>query len=277
MMPLLDECKPRLDFPHEIHGAGWPSSVPMLLLTTRPGTPQQKTWRLRRAVTVIGSRSTAHIMLRHDAVSKTHAAVICDGTDPVICDLASRNGTFLRGQRIRSERLREGDGLRIGPYDVRVHTQLLPGSRGRNFESGQFQAVVPSPELRLLDGKGNAVVSARENVIVVGMRENVDLAVESDDPVPAMAMLIPWRRGWAVYDLAFDDEPRTQVNEQRVYSASLHRGDRLSFSREALQVVFDGNGSLDMDATASFSGGKSGDMSRPRHGSVSGAQRPCQE
>jgi hypothetical protein len=226
----------------------------MLHLTCRPGTPQQKTWQIRRAVTIIGSRPSAHIMLRREEVSKTHAAIICDGTEPLVCDLVSRNGTFIDGERIKASCLQEGDELRIGPYDIRVHVQPLPGSRGRNFESGQFQPVLSAPELRLIDEKGHIALSVPDGVAVAGTREGADLLVESEVPVPALAMLVPWRRGWAVYDLAHDDEPRTQINGCRVYSAPLRRSDRLTFSRQTFRVVFNGDSLPEMDASTLVAG-----------------------
>lgn len=249
-----DLLQSRHDLPRELHAAGWPPLVPMLYLSCRPGTPQQKTWCLRRAVTVIGSRSTAHIILRHEAVSKTHAAILCDGSDPILCDLVSRNGTFVGGVRIRSSRLKEGDEVRIGPYDIRIHTQPLPGSRGRNYESGQFQAILPAPGLWLVDSGGSVALTVREGVAVVGTRPGADVRVESEVPVPALAILMPWRRGWAVYDLAHDDELRTQLNGARVYSSVLQQGDRLMFNRQMYQVVFNGDTPPQMDAASLLSG-----------------------
>ncbi len=221
----------------------------MLELTCRPGTPQQKTWLIRRAVTIIGSRPGAHILIRHDEVSKAHAAIVCDGTEPIVCDLVSRNGTHLGGRRIRWAGLHEGDSLRIGPYDIRVHTKPLPGSRGRNFESGQFQAIQPGPELRLIDESGQVALAVREGAATVGSREGADLLVESDTGTPALAILLAWRRGWAVYDLAHDDEPRTQVNGRRVLSAVLRPGDRLAFNRKVFRVELDGAAPPALDAS----------------------------
>lgn len=251
---LLNESNPQQDLLREIHAAGWPPLVPLLQLTSRPGTPQQKTWLLRRAVTIIGSRPTAHIMLRNDEVSKTHAAIICNGTEPIICDLVSRNGTFVRGERIRTSRLREGNELHVGPYDVRVHTQPLPGSRGRNFESGQFAAILPGPVLQLVDEDGHTVLSVSDGAAVVGTREGADLVVKSDASLPAVAILMAWRRGWAVYDLAHDEEPRTQVNGNSVFSAAVRPGDRITFSGNTYKVVFEGEGPPEMDAATLVSG-----------------------
>jgi len=219
-----------------LHHAGWPTYVPMLKLTSRPGTPQQKTWQLRNAITIIGSRTSAGVRLRHDAVSKTHAAVICDGTEPIVCDLVSRNGTVVGGKRVTWAFVKDGDTMQIGPYDFDVQSQPLPGSRGKNFESGQFQAARPRQALHLYDGQGHEVFTIAEGVAVVGTRGGADLIVESDVACPAAALLIPWQSEWAVYDLAADEDPRTRLNQQMVRSAILSSGDQIMICGHEYQV-----------------------------------------
>lgn len=227
-----------------LHAAGWPAMVPLLQLTTRPGTPHQKTHQLRRAVTIIGSSPSAHVTLRHVEVSKTHAAIICDGTEPIVCDLASRNGTILCEQRVSTAPLHDGEVLRIGPYDMRVQTQPLPGSRGKNYESGQFPATRPLAELRLHDAGGSIALRRSAGAAVVGTREGCDLIVQSDVG-PAVAILTPWRGRWAVYDLAAEDESQTRINGQPVLSAVLQSGDELQIAGRVLRVEY-----AESDATA---------------------------
>jgi|GEM_PF-2673152 len=233
--------------PREIHAAGWPPLVPTLQLIGRPGTFQQRTWYVRRAVTILGSRPSAHVLIRHEEVSKAHAAIICDGSNPLICDLASRNGTYLNGRPVGWAVLQHGDVLRVGPMDFRVHAQPLPGSRGRNVESSRFEAMLPCPELRLIDDDGNTALAVREGAVVVGARTGAALRVAEPAP-PAVAILTAWKGGWAVYDLAHDDEPRTTINGAPVLSSVLREGDRLCFGRTVYYVVLQGGGCMDGDA-----------------------------
>jgi hypothetical protein len=249
----IEISTPESEVLREIHAAGWPPLAPMLQLTCRPGTPQQKTWQLRRAVTILGSRPSAHIVLRHDEVSRTHAAVICDGTDPIVCDLVSRNGTSVGGERVRGAALEEGDEIRIGPYGIRVHIQPRPGSRGRNSESGQFQAILPGPDLRLVDAHGQTVLSVHEGAAVIGTREGADLRVECETQLPAVAIVMAWRRGWALYDLTHE-APQTELNGKKTGSAVLHRGDCLAIGRCTFEVALDGDGPPEMDAATLING-----------------------
>lgn len=235
--PFRPSTAPEMQHRRELHDLGWPAYIPMLRLTCRPGTPQQKTWQLRSAVSVIGSKPSAHVRMRGDAVSRTHAAIICDGTEPILCDLVSSNGTFHRGQRIRWAILHDNDTVQIGDYEFCVQTQPHPGSRGKMYESGQFQAARPRRPLRLVNDAGRDSLQIAQGIGVVGSRAGSDLIVPSFGVSPTVAILLPWQSEWAVYDLAADEEPQTQVNGQSVLSAVLKAGDTLAFNGQAFRVV----------------------------------------
>jgi pSer/pThr/pTyr-binding forkhead associated (FHA) protein len=245
----------------ELHAAGWPPLVPRLNLVCHPGTFKQKKWCLRRAVTVIGSRPSAHILMRHDEVSKTHAAVICDGCEPIICDLASRNGTIVRGKRVRWMALQHDDDIQIGPYEIRVETQPLAGSRGRNFESGQFRAIEAGPELKLLNSHGEEFFCGREGAGVIGARQGADIQVQSETSMPALAIVMAWRNGWAVYDLAPDEKPWTVLNGEPILSAVLTPGDKLTVDGHSFLVQIKSNVPDSMDAGMTVSGRAPADLS----------------
>jgi len=245
----------------DVHAAGWPPLTPKLNLICHPGTFKQKKYCLRRAVTIIGSRPCAHILMRQDDVSKIHAAVICDGSEPIICDLASRNGTVVRGKRVRWMVLQHEDDIQIGSYEIRVETQPLPGSRGRNFESGQFRAIEAGPEITLMDARGEEVFRAREGAAVIGARQGADILVASETCMAAMALVMAWRNGWAVYDLAPEEESWTTVNGQRVLSAILTPGDKLCVDGHSLTVQFQSNGPASMDAGITVNGRATADLS----------------
>ncbi|MFI5307587.1 MAG: sigma 54-interacting transcriptional regulator, partial [Polyangiales bacterium] len=67
---------------------------------------------------VIGREPTAQpcLVLRHGQVSRGHARIepSADGGRYRICDLGSRNGTFVNGRRVAESELRDGDVIRIG-------------------------------------------------------------------------------------------------------------------------------------------------------------------
>jgi DNA-binding winged helix-turn-helix (wHTH) protein len=67
--------------------------------------------------TIIGRDSGADVRLESPRISRQHAQVVIDGPRALIEDLGSKNGTFLRDQRITMPTpLTHGDEIRIGPF-----------------------------------------------------------------------------------------------------------------------------------------------------------------
>lgn len=65
-------------------------------------------------------RSVGDLLLEDTEVSGKHCSVQMNGGELIVVDHASRNGTFLNGQRVERNRLRSGDSLRIGAVNFRV-------------------------------------------------------------------------------------------------------------------------------------------------------------
>lgn len=85
--------------------------------------PEDKIFRPTPSGQVCFGRSPSNdISLNHAAVSGQHAIIVRQGDDFFLEDLESRNGTLLNGQRLppRDKKLlRNGDLIRIVPYDIR--------------------------------------------------------------------------------------------------------------------------------------------------------------
>jgi S1-C subfamily serine protease/pSer/pThr/pTyr-binding forkhead associated (FHA) protein len=63
------------------------------------------------------------------AVSAQHAAVIRQGTNWLVRDLGSRNGTLVNGHKIRGDtRLDDTDQVRLGPTGPTIEVRLVPDS-----------------------------------------------------------------------------------------------------------------------------------------------------
>jgi DNA-binding winged helix-turn-helix (wHTH) protein len=91
------------------------------------------TWSSRRipigeGTKVIGRSSDVHIPIDSELVSRRHAALTVSGTSVTIEDLGSKNGTWVRGERLTSPvSLDDGDEIRIGPEVLIFHTLTTPG------------------------------------------------------------------------------------------------------------------------------------------------------
>jgi hypothetical protein len=69
---------------------------------------------------VIGRVSDVDVLLLDEKVSRKHAKISTHGGKVMIEDLASRNGTFVNGARIRSTELKEGDQIIIGSSTIKL-------------------------------------------------------------------------------------------------------------------------------------------------------------
>lgn len=78
---------------------------------------------LPEGTTVIGRDPNASVWLDLPGVSRQHARVVVAGEHVTVTDLDSKNGTYVRGERIRSAvTVADGDEIRVGPasFTVRI-------------------------------------------------------------------------------------------------------------------------------------------------------------
>jgi DNA-binding winged helix-turn-helix (wHTH) protein len=65
---------------------------------------------------VIGRGPESVVWIDHSSVSRRHARIVIGAEDPILEDLGSKNGTCVRGKRVKGQTLiREGDTIEIGP------------------------------------------------------------------------------------------------------------------------------------------------------------------
>jgi pSer/pThr/pTyr-binding forkhead associated (FHA) protein len=69
---------------------------------------------------VIGRVNDADLLLLDEKISRKHTKISTHGGRVVIEDLASRNGTFVNGVRIRSVELQEGDQIVVGSSTIQL-------------------------------------------------------------------------------------------------------------------------------------------------------------
>jgi pSer/pThr/pTyr-binding forkhead associated (FHA) protein len=72
-------------------------------------------------ITTVGSQEGNRIVVSDPAVAKKHFAIRRDPNDPSmyeLCDLGSRSGVFVNGQRLGKRRLSSGDIIRLGAAEM---------------------------------------------------------------------------------------------------------------------------------------------------------------
>ncbi|HET9959486.1 MAG TPA: FHA domain-containing protein [Polyangiaceae bacterium] len=107
--------------------------------------------RLARGAVTIGRHSEADIRLDDVLVSRLHArlSVLDDGA-VLVEDLHSRNGVYVNGTRLSrgSERLREGDRLLIGTFELGVFSargEDAPGHAVKKLRMQRIDTAEPPP------------------------------------------------------------------------------------------------------------------------------------
>jgi predicted component of type VI protein secretion system len=76
---------------------------------------------ITRDVTVVGRRAYCDIRIEDESLSKRHCVLVKTDGLLLIRDLASTNGTKVKGQRIRWAALLPDDRITLGAYKLRVY------------------------------------------------------------------------------------------------------------------------------------------------------------
>ncbi len=92
---------------------------------------------LREGNHLIGRHPRSVVPIDSSTVSRTHARIVISGGEAVLRDLGSKNGTYLRGVRIREPAvLHDGDDIAIGEV---VLTFRVPALRDPTEELARFR------------------------------------------------------------------------------------------------------------------------------------------
>lgn len=98
----------------------------MQALKVRNGNLAGQTYYLVNRL-LIGRHPKCNIVLDSKRVSRRHALVLVWANGKILLrDLASRNGTYVRGRRVRQAELKPGDVFSVG--DCRFELQTVEGS-----------------------------------------------------------------------------------------------------------------------------------------------------
>jgi predicted component of type VI protein secretion system len=79
-----------------------------------------RTHELKVDKTTIGRVEDNTIQIAEPSVSSHHCEVLLKGTDVVIKDLNSTNGTFINGEKVTEAALKPGQILRLGQIEMRL-------------------------------------------------------------------------------------------------------------------------------------------------------------
>jgi DNA-binding winged helix-turn-helix (wHTH) protein len=87
---------------------------PNIVLTRWQVVIGDREFDLREGENIVGRERGAAIRLDAASISRRHARIIITGDQATLEDFGSKNGTLLRGKRIRVARLNDGDSILFG-------------------------------------------------------------------------------------------------------------------------------------------------------------------
>jgi DNA-binding winged helix-turn-helix (wHTH) protein len=81
---------------------------------------------LANGIHVIGRDPQAEVWIDRPGVSRRHARIEIRDDQATVADLESKNGTFVRGERVTSATtVRDGDHIRVGPVTFTFRTSVI--------------------------------------------------------------------------------------------------------------------------------------------------------
>jgi len=104
---------------------------------------------IERDVTVVGRHQSCDVVIDHAGLSKRHCVLVRTDGLLVIRDLASTNGTKVKGQRIRWAALLPEDRVSLGGYKLRIYLgsdEMPSPSEQRGGRPGLSEPPLPSDD-----------------------------------------------------------------------------------------------------------------------------------
>lgn len=199
-------------------------------------------------VITFGRDQSCQVVLAQQAVSRSHARILKDGSLFFLEDLGSAYGTQVNGARLpKGEKhlLRNGDVIAIAQFDV-TFDRVANASE----VSGKTEAVArkvvkdvmrglttggEQPYFRFMNGprEGQRVEISDASELVIGREPGVDLLFEEDDLISRRHCKI--RRDWSgthVEDL--DSRNGIKVNKKRVRKKTLKDRDEVEVGNQRM-------------------------------------------
>ncbi|MDZ4696393.1 MAG: GGDEF domain-containing protein [Deltaproteobacteria bacterium] len=82
------------------------------------GTMIGEMYRVGRERTIVGRGQKADIRILDDGISREHCEIVMEHGHPVLRDLQSTNGTLVKGGRVETHRLQDGDKILVGSNTI---------------------------------------------------------------------------------------------------------------------------------------------------------------
>jgi two-component system cell cycle response regulator len=82
------------------------------------GSSLGRMFRIEGDEVILGRATNATVRLEDDGISRNHAKVVMRGNELWIEDMASQNGTFINGEKVSTQQLKDGDKIQVGATTI---------------------------------------------------------------------------------------------------------------------------------------------------------------
>ncbi len=177
-----------------------PPGAPRLRITAGSGSPTQKTWNVRRPVTLIGSRRPAHIVLHDRDIDEAHCVIVNTGREFLLKDLHTRTGTTCNGARVDLTIMNDGDVIMVG--QMRIQVAIQPSEESNEAEAPTRYDPTTFQEPIVV----NLVHTQREwklrqAVSVIGRLEPAEIRLDDEEVSRRHAVIFRFRDAPVLFDL----------------------------------------------------------------------------
>ncbi len=106
-----------------------------------------RTLDLKLDKTTVGRVEDNTFQIAEPSVSSHHCEVLLKGSEVIIHDLNSTNGTFINGEKITERAIKPGQILRLGQVEMRLETDAPPAAPKKMDQTLVMQRGVTLTEL----------------------------------------------------------------------------------------------------------------------------------
>jgi pSer/pThr/pTyr-binding forkhead associated (FHA) protein len=101
-----------------------------------------RSYELKVDKTTIGRLDDNSFQIPEQSVSSHHCEVLLKGSDVVVKDLNSTNGTFINGEKVTEQVLKPGQVLRLGTIELRLESDAAQAQASKK-QMDQQTRVIP--------------------------------------------------------------------------------------------------------------------------------------
>lgn len=206
-----------------------PELAPRIRITVGAGTTSQKSFYLRRAVSVVGSDSRSCVRVNGPRSMQTHCAFVNTGSVVLLKDLHTPDGTFCNGQPIDLTVLHDGDVACVDGSTVQIAIKHY-----RRNEPEVRNPPMPPHTLRLTSADPPGTWDVRDNCSIIGRSDRAEVRLDGAGILPVHAILFALGEQWVVHNLSGDQS--CTVDGAPVDTAVIRAGCALTIADHVFSV-----------------------------------------